>query len=84
MRNVPQIKGTTPGLYPTGTRGTDLSLKLNHQVGRRDTLNTRYAFSRGRVRGEVQGPDNFPDRSSQVQLLNSRLSFLIPRWVTAS
>lgn len=59
------VPGAYRGLYPTGTRGTDLSLKLNHQATARDTLSARYAFSRGRVRAEVQGPDNFPDRSSQ-------------------
>jgi hypothetical protein len=78
--NVPQIKGTMRGLYPTGTRGTDLSLKLNHQAGRRDTLNTRYAFSRGRVRNEVQGPDNFPDRSSQGSSLTADHS-LVGNWL---
>jgi len=59
------VPGAYRGLYPTSTRGTDLSLKLNHQATARDTLSARYAFSRGRVRQEVQGPDNFPDRSSQ-------------------
>jgi hypothetical protein len=53
------------GLYPTGTRGTDLSIKLNHQASEKDMFSTRYAFSRGRVRAEVQGPDNFTDQSAQ-------------------
>ncbi len=53
------------GLYDTSTRGTELSLKLNHQAGEKDTFSARYAFSRGRVRAEVQGPDNFADRSAQ-------------------
>ena len=67
-------------LYPTGTRGTDLSLKLNHQAGNRDTLSARYAFSRGRVRHEVQGPDNFPDRSAQGSSLTADHS-LVGNWL---
>jgi hypothetical protein len=78
--NVPVIPGTTRSLYPTGTRGTDLSLKLNHQAGNRDTLNTRYAFSRGHVRNEVQGPDNFPDRSAQGSSLTADHS-LVGNWL---
>lgn len=68
------------GLYPTSTRGTDLSLKLNHQAGPLDTLSTRYAFSRGRVRNEVQGPDNFPDRSAQGSSLTGDHS-LVGNWL---
>jgi hypothetical protein len=47
------------GLYDTTTRGIEFSAKLNHQAGEKDTLTARYAFSRGRLRHEVQGPDNF-------------------------
>jgi hypothetical protein len=68
------------GLYPTGTRGTDFSLKLNHQAGNRDTLSARYAFSRGRVRNEVQGPENFPDRSAQGSSLTVDHS-LVGNWL---
>lgn len=53
------------GLYPTSTRGTELSLKWNHQPNERDTFSARYAYSRGRVRAEVQGPQNFADQSAQ-------------------
>ena len=59
------VRSVYRGLYDTSTRGTELSLKLNHQAGSKDTLSTRYAFSRGRVQHEVQGPDNFADRSAQ-------------------
>src|SRR5262245_27044267 len=31
------------GLYLTVMRGTDLSLKLNHQASEKDTISTRYA-----------------------------------------
>ena len=77
---LPAIKGATRGLYPTATRGSDLSLKLNHQAGQRDTLNARYAFSRGRVRNEVQGPDNFADRSAQGSSLTADHS-LVGNWL---
>jgi outer membrane receptor protein involved in Fe transport len=68
------------GLYPTGTRGTELSLKLNHQAGQKHTFSGRYAFSRGRVRAEVQGPDNFADRSSQGSSLTADHS-LVGNWL---
>ncbi len=79
QRSLPTV-GILRGLYPTGASGADLSLKLNHQVGSRDTLNTRYAFSRGRVRQEVQGPDNFPDRSAQGSSLTADHS-LVGNWL---
>ena len=59
------VRSVYRGLYDTSTRGTELSLKLNHQAGNKDTLSTRYALSRGRVLHEVQGPENFADRSAQ-------------------
>ncbi|MFN7646057.1 MAG: TonB-dependent receptor domain-containing protein [Acidobacteriota bacterium] len=68
------------GLYPTSTRGTELSLKLNHQIGEHDTFAARYAFSRGRTRGEVQGPDNFADRSAQGNSL-TRDHALVSNWL---
>ncbi|MFN9084442.1 MAG: carboxypeptidase-like regulatory domain-containing protein, partial [Acidobacteriota bacterium] len=64
----------------TGTRGTELSLKLNHQIGEHDTFAARYAFSRGRTRGEVQGPDNFADRSAQGNSL-TRDHALVSNWL---
>ena len=50
-----RLKNVYRGLYPTSTRGTELTLKLNHQAGEHNTLSARYAFSRGRTIGEVQG-----------------------------
>ncbi|MDX1979837.1 MAG: TonB-dependent receptor [Bryobacteraceae bacterium] len=64
------------GLYDTSTRGTDLSSKLSHQFRDKDTFSARYAFSRGRVLGEVQGPDNFADRSAQGSSLTTDHSFV--------
>lgn len=77
---VARVPGLYRGLYPTSTRGTELSLKLNHQVDERDTLSARYAFSRGRTIGEVQGPDNFADRSAQGNSLTADHS-LVSNWL---
>ena len=49
------------GLYPTSQRGTDVTSKFNHQIGEKDALAVRYAWSHGRELGDVQGPDNFLD-----------------------
>lgn len=68
------------GLYPTSTRGTELSAKFNHTFSERDTMAARYAFSRGRTRGEVQGPDNFADRSAQGNSLTADHS-LVANWL---
>jgi hypothetical protein len=68
------------GLYDTSTRGIELSAKLNHQLNDRDTLSARYAFSRGRLRHEVQGPDNFADRSAQGSSLTVDHS-LVGNWL---
>ncbi|HEU0121866.1 MAG TPA: TonB-dependent receptor [Bryobacteraceae bacterium] len=75
-----QVPGAYRGLYPTSTRGTELSLKLNHHQGERDTFAARYAFSHGRTVGEVQGPENFADRSAQG---NSRTTdhSLVGNWL---
>ncbi len=74
------IRSVQRGLYDTSTRGTELSLKLNHQAGTKDTFSTRYAFSRGRVQHEVQGPENVADRSAQGNSLTVDHS-LVGSWV---
>ncbi|MFB3826666.1 MAG: TonB-dependent receptor domain-containing protein [Bryobacteraceae bacterium] len=51
------------GLFPNEDRGAEASFKLNHQLGARDGFVLRYAFSRGRVAGDMQGSENFQDRS---------------------
>lgn len=77
---VAKLPNLYRGLYPTSTRGTEFSLKLNHQIGERDTMSARYAFSRGRTLGEVQGPDNFADRSAQGNSLTQDHS-LVSNWL---
>ena len=74
------VRSATRDVYDTSTRGTDLTGKFNHQFGTKDTLAARYAFSRGRVRHEVQGPDNFADRSSQASSLTTDHS-LVGNWL---
>ena len=68
------------GLYPTSSRGTELSAKLNHQASEKDTFSGRYAFSRGHVSAEVQGPDNFADQSAQGSSLSVDHS-LVGNWL---
>ncbi|MEZ5401892.1 MAG: TonB-dependent receptor [Bryobacteraceae bacterium] len=68
------------GLYDTSTKGTEFSGKLNHQWNTRDTVSARYAWSRGRVRGEVQGPLNFADRTAQGSSLTVDHS-LVGNWL---
>ncbi len=83
--NIPEqaaaaYKGALLGFYPTGARGTEASLKLNWQAGGKDAVSARHAYSRGRVRGEVQGPSNFADRSAQGSSLTTDHS-LVGDWI---
>jgi len=59
------VRSVERGLYPASSSETEFSFKANHQVGSVHTLSARYAFSRGRLSGDVQGVDNFADRSSR-------------------
>jgi hypothetical protein len=74
------VTSALQGLYDTRTRGMESAVKLNHQIGLKDTLSARYAFSRGRVEHEVQGPDNFADRSAQGSSLTTDHS-LVGDWL---
>ncbi len=58
------VKTPLSGLFNTATRGTQFSLKMNHLKDEHNTFAGRYAYSRGRVLGDVQGSDNFLDQSS--------------------
>ncbi len=64
INRVPGRAAVYRGLYPTSQRGADVTFKLNHQLGVKDALAIRYGWSRGRVLGDVQGPENFQDRSA--------------------
>ncbi|MEP7366411.1 MAG: TonB-dependent receptor [Acidobacteriota bacterium] len=74
------VRSVLRGLYGTQMRGTEFSAKFNHQASAKDTLSARYAYSRGSVRGEVQGPDNFADRSAQGSSLTIDHS-LVGNWL---
>ena len=80
IRRVLPTSGVRRGLFDTSTRGSELSAKLSHQISNSGTVAARYAFSRGRVRGEVQGPDNFADASAQGNSLTSDHS-LVANWL---
>ena len=61
--NVPEgVPGVSRELYPTSTRGLDATTKLDHQFSATQTLSMRYAMSRGKVLGEVQGRLRGPHR----------------------
>ncbi len=68
------------GLFPTGQRGIEGSVKVNHQVGERDSLAVRYAFSSGRVLNDVQGVENFQDVSASGRTLTTDHS-LVGNWM---
>lgn len=58
------VRSIARGLYNAGVRGLDFSGKINDQIDSKDALTVRYAYSRGRLLNDVQGPDHFSDRSA--------------------
>src|SRR5207245_6431355 len=67
--------------FDTESRGTEASIKLNHQLGAKDSLILRYAYSKGRVIGDVQGADNVEDRSVLGRSLTTDHS-LVGNWLS--
>jgi hypothetical protein len=66
----PQFAGTPVrqvrrGLFPTSASETAFSFKLDHRRPRVHAFSGRYAFSRGRLDGDVYGMDNFADQSAR-------------------
>ena len=59
------IPPLAPGVFAAGERDTEYSLKATHLLTASNTLTGRYAFSRGRVRNDVQSGDNFLDVSAR-------------------
>lgn len=55
----------TAGLFPTSEQDTEGFFKWNHTLNAKHALTARYAFSRGSVRDDVQGVDNFTDWSAR-------------------
>lgn len=74
------VRSVLRGLYDVEETGTEFSSKLDHQIGVKDSLSVRYAFSRGRILHDVQGPENFSDRSAQGSSLTTDHS-LVGNWV---
>ena len=65
------VKEPLSGLFGTATRGTEFSLKMSHLKDEHNTFSGRYAYSRGRVFRDVQGPDNFLDQSANGSSLTA-------------
>lgn len=62
--NAP-VRSVTRGLFNSGEHDTEFSLKASHLLSPSQTLTARYAFSRGRVRRDVQSGENFLDVSAR-------------------
>jgi Carboxypeptidase regulatory-like domain/TonB dependent receptor-like, beta-barrel len=73
------VKSVQRGLFPASSAQSEFSFKFNHQAGTRHSLSARYAFSRGRISNDVQGVDNFSDRSSRGSSL-TRDHSLVGGW----
>jgi hypothetical protein len=73
------VKSVQRGLFPASSAQSEFSFKFNHQAGTRHSLSARYAFSRGRISSDVQGVDNFSDRSSRGSSL-TRDHSLVGGW----
>ena len=74
------IKQVRSGLFPTSSRNTEFSFKLDHTISTAAQVSARYAFSRGKVNNGVEGADNFADFSARG---NSRTvdHSLVTSWV---
>jgi hypothetical protein len=74
------VHSISAGLFPASAASTEFSFKANHQINNVHALSARYAFSRGRVSNDVQGVDNFSDRSSRGSSLTKDHSF-VAGWI---
>jgi Carboxypeptidase regulatory-like domain len=59
------VRQVRSGLFPTSSRDTEFSFKLDHQISTAAQVSARYAFSRGKVDNGVEGADNFSDLSAR-------------------
>ncbi len=59
------VRAIDPGQFTSAERDTEFSIKGTHIVNAANLLTARYAFSRGRVRKDVQSGDNFTDVSAR-------------------
>lgn len=81
-RALGPLTGLTRGLFDAGVRGTDASVKLNHQIDSQDALSVRYSFSRGRLLDDARASDNFGDVSAFGSTLTTDHS-LAADWLRA-
>jgi hypothetical protein len=59
------VSSVIRGLFNSGEGDTEFSFKATHYLTPGQSLTARYAFSRGRVRQDVQSGDNFLDKSAR-------------------
>jgi len=59
------VHAIAPGLFSSGEIDTEFSVKGTHLLNDTNTLTARYAFSRGKVRNDVQSGTNFIDQSGR-------------------
>lgn len=64
------------GLFPSKDAETEFSFKLNHQLNDKHSFSARHAYSRGKITADVQGIDNFTDRSARGSSLTDDHSFV--------
>ena len=72
----------TPGLFDSGESDSEFAIKGTHLLSSANSLTARYAFSRGRVRNDVQSGDNFTDVSARGSSL-LRDHSLVVGWTSA-
>ena len=59
------VSSVIRGLFDSGESDTEFSFKATHYLSPGQSLTARYAYSRGRVRKDVQSGNNFLDYSSR-------------------
>ena len=59
------VSSVQRGLFDSGESDTEFSFKATHYLSPGQSLTARYAYSRGRVRKDVQAGDNFLDYSAR-------------------
>jgi hypothetical protein len=75
------VRSVLRGFFDTQGKGVEFSTKLDHQLSSKNTLALRYGFSRGRESGDVQGTDNYQDRSGGGNSLTTDHS-LVANWTS--
>lgn len=75
------VRSVAPGLFPSGETDTEFSIKGTYLLDNSNTITARYAFSRGKVRQDVQSGNNFADQSARGSSLIGDHSF-VAGWST--